>query len=489
MFFIEAPRDPSIGRAIGYAIATANARSTPPRDDGRDAASQEGLLAVTEVDLPYAVPPRRSVQITDAPVEYPLAQAARLASLFDVPTPLETYDFPEKGNINQHTFVVVSGRRDTDRVYLLQKINQQVFVKPRSVMAAMMACIDAQNRALARGMLGPDEEWEAITLLPTRSTGSYLDLQDRRGESVWRLMVKIPESKTFKSLSEIADPAERLSVASEAGRGLALFGDMTADMDVSGLANPLPGYRNTRVYFDQLHSVLRGNRTLEEVGDALPADPEVRASTERHFLLHIPDAEYRKRTQDPVIRPFIDLALAQETLGLTLSTAMASGRIRTVAIHGDTKLDNFLFSSRTGKVKALIDLDTIMPHTWLSDWGDMVRSLSNVAGEKETNLDRVQVDVDIFRAVAEGFLGAAGAVTEEEVGLMVDAVRILALELGVRFLSDYLRGDSYFRLGPADPPDLNKTRAMAQLTLFQRITDRAGELQGIIDELRTRGHA
>jgi hypothetical protein len=444
-------------------------------------------LAVSDIDLPYAVPPRRSVQITDAPVEYPLAQAARLASRFDVPTPLETYDFPEKGNINQHTFVVVSGRSGSGRDYLLQKINQQVFVKPRSVMAAMTACIAAQNRALAAGLLGSDPEWEAICLLPTRDARPYLDLQDRRGESVWRLMVKIPESRTFKSLSEIPDPSERMAVAREAGRGLALFGDMTADMDVTGLANPLPGYRNTRVYYAQLHSVLQGNRTPEAVGDALPADPELRASTERHFLVHIPEAEYRKRTQDPSVRPYIDLALQQEEFGLTLSRAMETGRIRTVAIHGDTKLDNFLFSTRTGRVKALIDLDTIMPHTWLSDWGDMIRSLSNVAGEKEADLERVQVDIGIFRAVAEGFLGAASAVTDEEVGLMVDAVRILALELGVRFLADYLRGDSYFRLGPADPVDLNKTRAMVQLTLFQRLGACRGELQRIIDELRARG--
>lgn len=171
---------------------------------------------------------------------------------------------------------------------------------------------------------------------------------------------------------------------------------------------------------------------------------------------------------------------------MTLLEGMASGRIRRLAIHGDTKLDNFLFSTRTGRVKALVDLDTIMPHTWLADWGDMVRSLVNVAGEKERDLAKVAVDMDVYRAVAHGFLEAAREVTPEEVGLMADAPQIIALELGLRFLADYLRGDSYFKLGPADPPDLNRVRAMAQLALFQRLRERADETRAFIGNWRGR---
>jgi N-acetylhexosamine 1-kinase len=159
---------------------------------------------------------------------------------------------------------------------------------------------------------------------------------------------------------------------------------------------------------------------------------------------------------------------------------MESGQIRTVAIHGDTKLDNFLFSATDGRVKALVDLDTIMPHSWLADWGDMVRSLSNLAGEKEADLSKVQVDTEIFEALARGFLNTARMVTEEEIELMVDAVQILALELGVRFLADFIRGDSYFKLGPTDLPNLNKRRAMVQLTLFERLLEQSGHLQQVV---------
>jgi len=185
-----------------------------------------------------------------------------------------------------------------------------------------------------------------------------------------------------------------------------------------------------------------------------------------------------------VLRPWIDLVRAEEAYGTTLLDGMESGRIRRLAIHGDTKLDNFLFSTRTGRAKALVDLDTIMPHTWLADWGDMVRSLVNVAGEKERDLSRVRVDTDVYRAVARGFLSSAREVTPAEVDLMADAPQIIALELGVRFLGDYLRGDSYFKLGPADPPDLNRARAMAQLTLFLRLRERRDETRRLVDELR-----
>jgi Phosphotransferase enzyme family len=414
--------------------------------------------------------------------EYPLAQASRLSSRFRLAHPVEVHDFPEKGNINQYTFLVFAGTPKPQE-YLLQRINERVFTRPRSVMRAMVACIEAQRASMAAARLAPGDEWDTITLLDTRDGRPYLDVENHRGYSCWRLMVKIPESRTYKSLGAIADPAERLRVAGEAGRGLAIYGDLTCAMRTDDLENPLPGYRDTRLYYNQLRSVLAGCRTPEEAGPLIPSDPTVRQSTEEHFLVHLDEPEYRRRMDDPEFRPWIDLVRSEEAFGVSLLEGMESGRIRRLAIHGDTKLDNFLFSTRTGRVKALVDLDTIMPHTWLADWGDMVRSLVNVAGEKERDLSRVQVDMDVFRAVARGFLSTAREVTPLEVGLMADAPQMIALELGLRFLMDYLRGDSYFKLGPADPPDLNRVRAMAQLSLFRRLRERADEAGRFIEDL------
>lgn len=437
--------------------------------------------ASAEAAIPNAImKPARDPGETE---EFPTAMAARIASRFALPAPVEACDFPGKGNINHHTFLILSGRPGQVREYLLQRINQLVFTRPETVMRAMIECLEAQRRSLARGALPSSREWEVIALVPTREGAPYLESQNRRGTTFWRLMVKIPDSRTYYSLSEVGSRREQLLMAEEAGRGLAIYGDFTSDMNVTGLVSPLPGYRDTKLYYAQLASVLKESQTLDEAAPFLPVDETVRQSTREHFLLHVSEREHRRRREDPEIARWIDLALKAAPYGLTLQREMAAGRIRTVAIHGDTKLENFLFSNITGKVKGLVDLDTIMPHTWLSDWGDMIRSLANVAGEKERDLSKVRVDMEIYEAVARGFLETARQVTRTEIALMADAVQIIALELGVRFLTDYLRGDSYFRLSPADPPYLNKTRALVQLTLFERLRENSGAARKIIEAL------
>jgi len=412
--------------------------------------------------------------------EHPTALAARIASKFALESPVEAFDFPDKGNINQHTYLISSGCGSNSREFLLQQINQQVFRRPRNVMAAMIACIKAQRKSLATRPPGESGEWETVELVPTWTGEPFLEFENQRGVSYWRMMKKISDCRTFKSLAEVGSRERQLEVASEAGRGLALYADLTAKVKVTGLENPLPGYRETRLYYRQFHSVMAGNRTFEEAAAFLPKERQLRESTEIHFLVHLPEQEYQRRRQLPEVQRAVDLVLEHEFFATSLLDAMDEGRIRRVAIHGDTKLDNFLFSHRTGKVKALIDLDTIMPHTWLADWGDMVRSLANVAGEKERDLDRVQVDREVFEAIAQGFLATAQSVLPAEVELMVDAVQIISLELGLRFLTDYIRGDSYFILGQTDPPDLNKVRGLSQLTLFERLRERDAELRELI---------
>lgn len=408
--------------------------------------------------------------------EYPTALASRIACRFDLPAPVEAADFPDKGNINQHTYLLSAGR-DTPRRYLLQQINQRVFRRPASVMAAMVACIEAQKRRSTRDGIG---RWETIELVPTRDGQIFLTLTDYRGTSYWRLMKMIEGCHSFKSLSEVGDRSAQLRVAEQAGRGLAIFGDQVSDMDVSELENPLPGYRETVLYYAQLHSVLADCRTVVDARDRLPDDPVLRNSTEELFLVHLPPQEYRRRLERPEVQSALETVLSAEGFALALADGMTSGAIRTVAVHGDTKLDNFLFDEGSGEVRALVDLDTIMPHTWLSDWGDMVRSLCNVAGEKERERDRIRVDLEVYSALARGFLSTSRTVQPREIELMADAVEIIALELAVRFLTDYLRGDNYFRLAPTDPPDLNLVRGLNQLTLYQRLQEAGDETRRMV---------
>jgi Ser/Thr protein kinase RdoA (MazF antagonist) len=397
-----------------------------------------------------------------------LEDARRIAERFQIERPFGISLFEGRGNINLDTLLVTAGSEG--RGYLLQNVNRHVFPMADRVMAGMVASIEAQNASKTGGL-----DWHVPDLVPTLEGDLYL----ARDGGAWRMMRYIEGTVSFKSLAEV--PSERrLGTAEEVGRGLAIYSDLTACIDATTLRPALPGYRNTRMYYKQLDAALRECDRLDAAADLLPSDPEERETCQRHFYSELSEEERRRRRQDPGLQPFIETALRHRALAESLQEARERGDLRTTAIHGDTKIENFLFDAATGKVAALVDLDTIMPLTWLADWGDMVRSLCNVAGEKETDLSKVQVDRDVYRAVSAGFLRAATTATPLEIHLMPTAVQAIALELGVRFLSDYLRGDTYFLLAPGDPPDLNRTRAMVQIALFQRLLEHEPEARSLL---------
>jgi hypothetical protein len=248
-------------------------------------------------------------------------------------------------------------------------------------------------------------------------------------------------------------------------------------MDASRFSGSLPGYRDTAMYYNQLSSVLAGCRNLREASDYLPSDPWVRQHSLYHYLIRLPPEEYRRRSSDRELDRYIELALEQQPFALTLAEKLKTGDLAKRPVHGDTKLENFLFSNETLKVRALVDLDTIMAHTWLTDWGDLARSLVNITGERESNLERIETDPRIFQAAARGFIETSVRIPQAETSLMAAAAQIMALELGVRFLADYLRGDTYFRLKPGDPPDLNKIRALVQFRVFEDLRRNSASLK------------
>lgn len=435
---------------------------------------KSGLKFISEIHL------KPDPGVTD---EYPVSMASRAASRFEVDPPVEVFEFAQKGNINRHTFLVKGNPDTCSRDFLLQRINQQVFFKPENVMKSMLLTLEAQRRGVEEGRLPKGRNWEVVELVPTRGGEPYLKMKNTRGIAYWRLMIKIPGCLTYKSLNEVSGMSGRKFIAEEAGRGLAIYNDLTSGMDIEGIKNPLPGYRETGIYYNQLKSVLQGNRTFKQAAGLLPSDPDQLESCRRHFLVHLEEKESTRRINDPELQSFIEMVRNEEEFAMTLIRGLKDRTLRRLAIHGDTKLDNFLFSQEDNRVISLIDLDTIMPQTWLVDWGDMVRSLCNIAGEKEPDPEKIQVDLEIYESLARGFLSTARTVTPEEIRLMPEAVEIISLELGMRFLTDYLRGDSYFKLGPNDFSNLNKIRAISQLTLFQKLKAARSTIKKIMDKL------
>lgn len=418
--------------------------------------------------------------------EADLRRAEGIAAVFRIPRPVRALPFADRGNMSHEMYLIVAGEGPNTSEYLLQRMNHAVFTNPTGVVEAMQACTKAQRQYLKRHKLPEGVEWSCVELVQTEQGEPILELRDAESVSYWRMMVRIPGCVCFKSLGDAGDRQAQLHVARQAARGLALFGDLTSAMKPRKLKNPLPGYRDTALYYAQLDAIMDGCRTLKEAERYLPEDPEVRSSTQFHFMVSPVDQGYEARMAEQDLQHYISLALEYREFALTIAKQRERGKIRTVAIHGDTKLDNFLFDSETRNVRALVDLDTIMPHSWLADWGDMARSLVNVVGEIERDLSKVRVDLEVFDALAEGFLTTAREVQPNEVELMVDAVQILALELGTRFLTDYLRGNTYFSLSPNDPQDLNKVRAKVQLKLFEELLKHTSEMRECVERWASR---
>lgn len=392
--------------------------------------------------------------------------ALTIAEHFDCGLPLRAERFLERGNINLHTFLVVTERGE----FLLQRLNTGVFGYPERVMTAMQQWVEVQrDECLARGVT----DWEPITLVKTLDNQDYLDFSVAGERGVWRMMVRIPDCMSFKSLSELPSRAEQLAVAFQVGRGIALSAELTSSLPAKELKPSLPGYRDTQGYINQFQAVLSQSRDMDSVSELLPTSEELLTNTENLYLLDpkLGKSEAESRLTDPELVPFIELAKSSCAVYCELQDKVRAGELRLTAIHGDTKIENFLFDSGNLTVKSLIDLDTIMPYTWLADFGDCLRSLCNVAGEKETDFSKISVDVDVYQSVQAGFLSEAKTIPQNELDLMGYAVETITFELGLRFLTDYLRGDNYFMLGKGDPADLNKTRAMVQLTLLMRLVE------------------
>lgn len=390
----------------------------------------------------------------------------RVADQFRVGHVDNVTEFRAKGNINLDAYEVrnLGGQR-----YLLQRLNTEVFTFPERVTEAMSRWTRTQAEALEQAAWA--HPYEAMELVPTHDGSATWDHEGQ----VWRMLSFIENTVSYKSLAEAGDRARQIDVAYQTGRGLAVSTRLVAALGDAPLKPSLLGYRDTAGYYSQFDAVLAGTTTVEGAQEYLPADREVAEATLLQYLLAQPPGRMQARLADPEVRDLVDLANGHKQWSLRLQDAVETGHLRRTVIHGDTKIENFLFCADTGRVRSLVDLDTVMSYTWLADWGDLARSLVNVAGEKEPDTDRVRVDEDVYDALARGFLSVDGVAPQEETRWMPRAAMTITLELGLRFLTDYLRGDNYFRLGPGDPPDLNKRRAAVQLALFRRLAEYHGD--------------
>ncbi|MGL5035951.1 MAG: phosphotransferase enzyme family protein, partial [Microcystaceae cyanobacterium] len=303
------------------------------------------------------------------------------------------------GNIND-TFLVTLDDPDQTS-FVLQKINTHVFKNPQGVMQNMWSLTEHIYHKLRNKPL--DRRWEMPRVLLTKGGKDHLDQGDG---SYWRAISYIEFSESFDTLNNAHQ-------AQEVGYALGTFHHLISDLATDNLIDTLEGFHITPNYLKHYQEVL--------------AETTVNASEEVQFCLNF----VRDRAD------WCDV----------LEQAKASGKLPLRLMHGDPKVNNIMFDRGTQLAVSVIDLDTVKPGLIHYDIGDCLRSGCNPLGEETGDWRSVYFDLNLCQHLLEGYLSVAKAfLTKNDYLYLFDAIRLIAFELGLRFFTDYLAGNVYFKV-------------------------------------------
>lgn len=323
----------------------------------------------------------------------------------------------DRGHINE-TYRSVWETSQGARSYVHQRINQTVFTDVPGLMRNIRSVTEHLAKRQAAGRVDPADCF--LRVIPTRDGGSYWRAPDG---ACWRTFNCIENAESF-------DVCPSTAHAKEAALTFGRFLSYLSDLDPKTLIEPIARFQDTGLRYEQLDA-------------AIARDARGRSAS---------------------VKADLDFALEERAFGMAIVDALRSGKVPLRSSHADPKVNNVLFSRKTGRGICVVDLDTCMPGTFLYDFGDLIRSASVPAAEDERNLGKVFMSPDYFRALTEGFVASLGVVlSEAEFELLPAAPRIIALTLGVRFLTDHLNGDVYFRIH-REGQNLDRARAQFQIS-------------------------
>ena len=322
------------------------------------------------------------------------------------------------GHIND-TFAATFQQGSGPTRFILQRINHHVFKNIEGLMSNIVAVTGYLSGKIRAA--GGDPLRETLNLVPMRDGRSFLQTE---GGEFWRAYVFIEGARTYESV-------ERMEHVYAAGRAYGSFQNLLSGFPSEVLIETIPSFHHTGKRFNDFLS-------------AVDADVANRAHTA------VPEIEFvAKRGQ----------------LATALVDLVSEGKLRRRITHNDTKFNNVMIDDRTGEGLCVIDLDTVMPGLSLYDFGDSIRSMANTAAEDEADLSRVVFDLDVFASYTRGYLEATRSSLErEEIERLPFAAILMTLECGMRFLEDYLRGDTYFK---TTRPDHNLDRSRTQFKLIE----------------------
>jgi len=246
-----------------------------------------------------------------------------------------------------------------------------------------------------------------------------------------------------QSLEAVQSPEQ----AFQAGRAFGEFQSLLVDLPGGRLHETIPAFHDTRKRYAALQQAI---------------------AKDRH-------------NRAPAARPEIEFARSRAKLVGVILDAMAKGKIPERVTHNDTKFNNVMLDTLTGEARCVVDLDTVMPGCALYDFGDMVRTTTSPTLEDELDLSKVEMHLPIFKQLAEGYLSTAGSfLCPAEKALMAFAGKLITFEIGMRFLTDFLSGDTYFRI---HRPDHNLDRCRTQFKLVESIERQEKVMQKFVDGL------
>jgi hypothetical protein len=339
------------------------------------------------------------------------------------------------GHIND-TFAVAFNQGGTSVRYIFQRINHKVFANPPALMENISRVTShIREKLSARNV--PDISRRTLTTISAKSGENFY--QDNDG-NYWRVYLFIEKARTYNTLQA---PEQ----AFQAARAFGTFQNYLIDLPGGPLNETIPDFHN-------------GQKRFRDFEAALAADSHNRAQQAKVEIEFLSGISW-------IFDVFPNL--------------VNEGKLSFRTTHNDTKINNVMIDDDTGEGICVIDLDTLMPGLVLYDYGDMVRTSTCRAAEDERDLSKVEMDITMFSQLARGYLSSAGGflnITERE--HLVFAGKMITLIIGCRFLTDFLNGDTYFKV---HRPGHNLDRCRTQFKLVQSINHQEEQMNSIIESL------
>jgi hypothetical protein len=355
--------------------------------------------------------------------DYDLRAVARN---FEIPGEFLSAEPYGSGHIND-TYCVRFEQSSAQVRYILQRINHKIFIRPLELMENVQRVTAHLANKLKRER---DSARRALTLISARDGAAYY--RDPGG-NFWRAYIFIEKARTY-------DAVESPRQAFEAARAFGQFQKLLADLPAPRLHDTIPDFHHTP-------------KRLAALERAIEADSANRAH---------------------LAKPEIKFALRHKSITGKLLEAKLPERVT----HNDTKFNNVMLDDATGEGICVIDLDTVMPGLALYDFGDMVRTTTSPAKEDERDLSKVTMQFPMFEALARGYLAStAEFLTSAEKQLLTFSGKLITFEIGIRFLSDYLAGDTYYKVHREGH---NLDRCRTQFKLVESIEEQEEEMNKIL---------